>query len=75
MNRQPHRLTVHGNNPPAVLSFWTATAAVIARNAAEYERNGQLEQARRAWAVAREATPADPFTKAYCDEHAQETTA
>lgn len=71
--RWPHRLILKGATPPVVLSFWTAQAVEIARNAAQAEREGRLEEARDYWSIARATSPADPATAAYCDEHSKVT--
>lgn len=68
--RQPHRLIVPGS-APVVLSFWTAQAAQIARNGADAEREGRLDDARNYFSIARDLSPADEATKRYCDQHAR----
>ena len=65
--RRPHRLIL----PGATLLFWTAQAVGIARNAHDYERNGNTVQARLWWKMAAELTPANETTKNYCEEHAR----
>jgi hypothetical protein len=65
--RWPNRVIV---SKPAsvVLSFWTAQAAMIAANAVEYEIEGRLADAVRAWQTAVSLTPADGLTRRYCTE-------
>lgn len=73
MARQPHRLILRTpTSVPQLLSFWTAQAVQIARNAAEHERQGDFENARLCWSLARDLSPADAVTRCFCDEHAQE---
>ena len=67
--RQPHRVILR--NKAVVLSFFTAQAADLARQANEAEREGKDWRARDLWALARDTAPADAFTKSYCSEHAE----
>lgn len=69
MKRSPHRVILRSK--AVVLSFWTAQAAGIAANAAQYEVDGRADEARDAFAIARDLSPADLFTKRYCDAHSK----
>lgn len=69
MKCTPHRVILRSK--AVVLSFWTAQAAGIAANAAQYEREGKLPEAREFFAHARDLSPADVFTRRYCDAHSK----
>lgn len=71
MKRQPYRFLLKRPFPPMVLSFWTIQSTDMARGAAIYERDGQLEKAREYWSIARDGSPADVATKRFCDAHAK----
>jgi hypothetical protein len=68
--RQPHRF-IPKAHPGVVLSFWTAQAAGIARNACIAEHEGRSEDASNYWALARDLSPADAATRRFCDERAR----
>lgn len=68
--RQPHKLTLN-TTPPTVLKFWTAQAAQLAANGAEYERTGRMDKAAECWNLAALTAPANAFTKSYCQDHAK----
>lgn len=63
--RPPNRVHIPAGNG-AILSFWRATDAVIASNAARYEDESEWKRAAESWEFALSGSVANQATREFC---------